>query len=146
MSRAEIEELIRAYRTRLFEVADVLGRHFDVAPDQLLAAKNRREIPSSGDASGLEFRFHGVGLWVGASSGRAVDFDWGPNGELGGFDAWRLHNFAMTNKPFKQRKADAYSGETIDRALESLHEQGLVEKRGPGLGDHLFFPTATFEC
>ena len=140
MNDQEIRELIDAYRARVFEVTDQLGEHFGVPGQELLAAWNRGDVPGGGEALGYKYNFHGVGLAVRTTT-RVVDFDWGPNGELGGFDASRLAGFAMTNKPFRKRVQGRDPQEEIQDALERLQQAGQIEKRGPGLGDHLYFFT-----
>ena len=37
---------------------------------------------------------YGIELKIGDLT---IDFDWGPNGEPDGFDAWRLYNFTLDN-------------------------------------------------
>jgi hypothetical protein len=39
---------------------------------------------------GVGLRFHGKGFWI--------DFDFGDKGELGAFDAYRLHDFNKKNQ------------------------------------------------
>ncbi|MBR8253299.1 DUF6896 domain-containing protein [Burkholderia ambifaria] len=55
------------------------------------------EIPMSGELEGGGHYYkHGVGCDV-RGSGKSVDFDFGNNGEVGGFDAWWLAKFAGEN-------------------------------------------------
>ncbi|CAI8760453.1 MULTISPECIES: DUF6896 domain-containing protein [Pseudomonas] len=51
---------------------------------------------------GVKYELHGVGCRINLSTG-SVDFDYGPNGEINGFDTWRLYNFAR-ERPSKHRK------------------------------------------
>lgn len=76
------------------------------------------------EANGVKLIPHGVGIVVrqGKSS---VDFDWGPNGEPDGFDAWRLFNFARCN-----RLAAEYACTDVKRWLTEAHESGELEKIG----------------
>ena len=61
----------------------------------LLGGWHQKRIPERGVLSdGTEFFFHGIGLCV-ERSGVCVDFDFGPDGETDGFDAWRLWLFAQ---------------------------------------------------
>ena len=43
---------------------------------------------------GVSFFKHGFGCEVKLPSGSSVDFDFGANGEIDGFDVWRLTRFA----------------------------------------------------
>jgi hypothetical protein len=45
---------------------------------------------------------HGIGCRINLSTG-SVDFNYGPNGEINGFDVWRLYNFAR-ERPSKYKK------------------------------------------
>lgn len=52
------------------------------------------DIPQSGELrDGIRYYKHGYGCAVQLPCG-AVDFDFGQNGEIDGFDAWRLMGFA----------------------------------------------------
>jgi len=51
---------------------------------------------------GVRYELHGIGCRINLSTG-TVDFDYGPNGEINGFDVWRLHNFAC-ERPSKHKK------------------------------------------
>ncbi|QHM71406.1 DUF6896 domain-containing protein [Mixta intestinalis] len=55
------------------------------------------DIPSSGELEGgVKYYKHGAGCWVGLDSGE-VDFDFGLQGKVGGFNAWWLTRFAGNN-------------------------------------------------
>ena len=45
---------------------------------------------------GLYPHGYGIKLKIGPLT---IDFDWGANGELDGFDGWRLYNFSIDNLP-----------------------------------------------
>lgn len=52
------------------------------------------DIPQSGELKGqIRYYKHGYGCAV-HFPGNVVDFDFGSNGEINGFDAWRLVGFA----------------------------------------------------
>ncbi|NWB99549.1 hypothetical protein HX882_27045 [Pseudomonas gingeri] len=56
-------------------------------------------IPARGELEGgVRYYKHGYGCAVSLSTGK-VDFDFGRAGEIGGFDVWRLTNFADTRLP-----------------------------------------------
>lgn len=57
------------------------------------------DIPQRGAlANGVPYFKHGYGCAVSLPGG-AVDFDFGENGEIDGFDAWRLAGFAGARLP-----------------------------------------------
>lgn len=51
---------------------------------------------------GVKYELHGIGCRINLSTG-SVDFNYGPNGEINGFDVWRLYNFAR-ERPSKYKK------------------------------------------
>lgn len=51
---------------------------------------------------GVKYELHGIGCRINLSTG-TVDFDYGPNGEINGFDICRLYFFAC-ERPSKYRK------------------------------------------
>ena len=97
-------------------VLDALIERFRVAQDQAVAVLVTRlgiPIPETNDAwpsvrsefpflrttnerDGVKFRVHGYGIEL-KFDGTTIDFDWGPNGEPDGFDAWRLSRFRGQN-------------------------------------------------
>jgi hypothetical protein len=91
--------------------------------DELLAGRRNKAIPRAGiAANGLEFRFHGFGCWI--SDGTvSVDFDFTPDGQIGGFDAWRLHVFSEENPSVVGLR----SQHEVQAALDLLLEQGLIQ-------------------
>ena len=46
---------------------------------------------------GIPIYAHGYGIELKIGD-LTIDFDWGPNGEPDGFDAWRLNNFTLDNQ------------------------------------------------
>lgn len=57
-------------------------------------------------AGGIPYFKHGYGCAARLSSGIAVDFDFGDNGEIDGVEAWRLagflaHGFGITDSTMK---------------------------------------------
>ncbi|WP_338525238.1 hypothetical protein NUH87_06240 [Pseudomonas batumici] len=56
-------------------------------------------IPNRGVLEGgIHYYKHGYGCAVSLSTGK-VDFDFGRHGEIGGFDVWRLTDFADSRLP-----------------------------------------------
>lgn len=54
------------------------------------------EIQTLKELNGIPIYAHGYGIELKIGN-LTVDFDWGPNGEPDGFDAWRLYNFTLHN-------------------------------------------------
>lgn len=90
---------------------------------QLLEARRHRRIPASGvTADGLTFMFHGIGVALNDAQS-AIDIDFLPGGELGGFDAWRLHLFTTENRSQVRRSQDE-----VQTALNELVQTGVIER------------------
>lgn len=59
----------------------------------------KTDIPNRGQLEGgIHYHKHGYGCAVSLSTGK-VDFDFGRHGEIGGFDVWRLTDFADSKLP-----------------------------------------------
>jgi hypothetical protein len=121
----EDEEWMLTLISQYLSSARSLSRRLCVAFSQedLLSGRRSKAIPPSGNvADELEFRFHGIGCWI--SDGKlSVDFDFLPDGQIGGFDAWRLHVFSEENPSFVGPR----SQHDIQMALDRLLERGLIQ-------------------
>jgi len=116
-----IVQLISQYLVSVRALSQRLGEAFN--QDDLLPGRRSRVIPRAGvTANGLEFRFHGIGCWI--SDGTvSVDFDFMPDGQIGGFDAWRLHVFSEENSSV----GGVWSQHEVQAALDRLVHQGLAQ-------------------
>jgi hypothetical protein len=86
------------------------------------------KIPAEGTLpSGATYEKHGYGCKVSMAEG-VVDFDFGDNGEINGFDAWRLWRYA-------EPRADKYgvtTHMTIREELQTLHALGQLVRESHG--------------
>lgn len=126
-------KLINDYQNVVRKVVAALRVGFGC--NNLLAAWHDGKIPKDGVINEIEFSFHGVGC-RGIVDGLEVDFDFGPDGRIDGFDAWRLWNFA-TERPvaypqFQQLKE-------VEAALERLARSGEIECPETHPSRHLFY-------
>jgi hypothetical protein len=126
-------ELIREYqgvvRTLVAALQGAYGQQ------DLLAAWHRGEIPKDGSIGEIEFSFHGVGC-RGTVGGIEVDFDFGPDGRIDGFDAWRLWLFA-TQSPAKYSRFQGR--EELEAALDALERKGEIECPRAAPSPHLWY-------
>ncbi|WP_322846466.1 DUF6896 domain-containing protein [Pseudomonas sp. B33.4] len=84
-----------------------------------------KEIERCGRVTrGVKYQLHGIGCRINSSTG-SVDFDYGPNGEINGFDTWRLYNFAR-DRPSKHKKY--CDEETIKKELEEYIKLKKIKK------------------
>src|SRR6185295_8225991 len=87
--------LINEYQIKVLEAADLFKKHKGIAPDELMYWR-QAGLPREGfvdPEQTIEYFFHGIGCRVSLPSGE-VDWDFGHDGRLDGFDAWRLGCFA----------------------------------------------------
>ena len=73
---------------------------------------------------GVKYELHGIGCRINLSTGSVV-FDYGPNGEINGFDTWRLYNFAR-ERPSKHKKY--CDEEIIKKELEEYIKLKKIKK------------------
>ncbi|WP_434590577.1 hypothetical protein J3Q09_18750 [Pseudomonas sp. R4-83] len=73
---------------------------------------------------GVKYELHGIGCRINLSTG-TVDFDYGPNGEINGFDTWRLYNFAC-ERPSKHRKY--CDKETVEKEFDEYITLKKIKK------------------
>ena len=86
----------------------------------MLGAARRGETPD-----GLKYLRHGFGVRMSDDS-IGIDLDLGDAGQIDGFDAWRLFDFAKQNDiviPYKDESA-------LDAELRRLAKQGDLRRRG----------------
>jgi hypothetical protein len=96
MATNGIMTLIESYLVTIRRLSAQLEREYEI--DSLFMARKSEGIPRIGKFGNAgEFQFHGIGCTIDDESG-SVNFDFFENGRSDGFDAWRLHTFAMDNE------------------------------------------------
>ena len=113
--------LVSQYLNSARSLSQRLGEAF--SQEDLLSGRRNKRIPRTGvAANGLEFSFHGIGCWI--SDGTfSVDFDFLPDGQIGGFDAWRLHVFSEDNPSAVGSRPQ----HEVQTALNRLLDRGLIQ-------------------
>jgi hypothetical protein len=130
MPRKLILSLIQQYVAAVERAVQLLIEA--TGTDEPLLAARSGGFPRSGVlANGNAYRFHGVGCEVNLGS-FSVDFDWGPDGRYGGFDAWRLARFS--------EQGNAPQSETLLQAeLAALERDGSIEAPRLEPSPHLYY-------
>ena len=119
----ELRELIHQYQLDVRRVVDefemIYGRR------DLLAGWGQKAFPSSGKLNEVvvSYRFHGVGLWANLN-GKEVDFDFAPNDDHNGFDAWRLMLYAESMGLQEQ-----WPKERITRLLANMESSAMIHRK-----------------
>jgi hypothetical protein len=115
-------DLIKAYLSRVDAFVVTMKNEYDV--ENVLLAKRERVIPPQGTTTNgdFKFRFHGIGCEV-TGIDATFDFDFGKNGTTGGFDSWRLAQFANTYTPAEGHN---FTEARIQEELNELLAKGIV--------------------
>jgi hypothetical protein len=129
--------LIHEYQARVLEAAALFQKYKGIDPLSLMYwRQSGLAIEGFIDPErSIEYGFHGIGCWVNLPSGE-VDWDFGQEGRLDGFDAWRLWRFAEdgTDKfPEFKRK------ETLDEAFSHAVAHGIICAPFKGRQDNLYY-------
>lgn len=134
-------ELIEEYQRRVREAASLFQRFKAIDPGELMYWR-QTGLPQIGFLD-PEFRikycFHGIGCRVDLPSG-TVDWDFGHDGRLDGFDAWRLWLFAVSMKGHFPRFAEK---EVLDKAFREAVSLGIIHKPYCNLQDGLYYLRTT---
>lgn len=128
-----INELIKDFQNTSQLVADTFYEKFGTK--ELLLAVIREEIPRQGSFGIIRnYSFHGCGLYAKLSKSE-IDFDFGDNNRVDGFDAWRLKGFA-NSKPQLYSMFD--TEEKIQFELNKLERLEQIYKPGtfPGTSNY----------
>lgn len=92
MRNAELEYLIDDFLTQVERATDLLEARF--GKKCIIGLWRAKEIPQRGEVTlGVSYELHGVGCRVYFPE-VCVDFDYGPNERVDGFDVWRLYIYA----------------------------------------------------
>ena len=101
----QLRNIIEDFQSKVAEANELLKAHLGIDEPH-----NRGpEIAQSGVLNGkYKYFFHGIGCAVHISKKEVVDFDYGTNGRIDGFDEWRLCGF------FSSRKKKYFNVEEVD--------------------------------
>jgi hypothetical protein len=117
-------ELILAFER---ETADMLREFLQRAGFQSLYEAREARMPRQGYLSGrprIVYRFHGIGVRLRIGP-RLIDFNFGGGGRTGGFDSWKLWQFAL-GRP--ARFPELQDEKMLEAALAGAREAGEVGK------------------
>jgi hypothetical protein len=103
----------------------------------LLRAWHDTTIPRSGKLNNIviHYAFHGAGLYAQLKN-KKIDFDFGKDNRIDGFDAWRLKSFADSQT---KKYNDYWTLEKLEIDLVQLENKGIIVKPGDGPGTSNYY-------
>ncbi len=126
----ELKLLIEQFNDTQKKAVDVLEREFGCKrPESNMDFVSRcaPHIRNAGyECGGYKIRPHGYGMEI-EVAGKTIDFDFGINGEIDGFDAWRLSYFSRRNNLKNRLKSEEDINSAILGAVDSGH---IVKSEG----------------
>lgn len=121
----ELQSLISDFVATVARRFAQLQREIGVAAPASSTAWATNGLKKGTLSDGAVYSKHGVGCLIEASAG-GVDFDFGDRGEIDGFDAWRLVQFAEISNG----RHAITDKRKIEALLHSALTSGEIEKRG----------------
>jgi hypothetical protein len=134
----EIDHVIEEYVKCARAYISKMQKHF--GSRNLLIEWREGRIPKRGQIGDIAFVFHGVGCTVNTPSS-SIDFDFGPNGTVGGFDAFRLSSFANSLPSSHDRTV---TENDFQKCLARLQERGIVIAPRLDPSPHLLYFASDF--
>jgi hypothetical protein len=137
-ANSKLLEVIREFQFVARTVAEEFYKKYN--RKDLLKGYHDKTIPKEGKLSDIvrEYSFHGAGLYAQLKD-KEIDFDFGPDNRVDGFDAMRLAQFANSQKDLK----GIWSEIVIQQKLKKLRIDGVIFKPGshPGTGNYYLTET-----
>lgn len=121
-----LDKLIAAYQSRVLRAAALLRQSGIPMPETTMQWVTNGISRRGQLEGGIDYLKHGYGCTVNLADG-VIDFDFGPNGELDGFDAGRLTEFAGYDLP-QYGFADAAA---LQLGLKAAQTAGSLLTLGP---------------
>ena len=92
MKTQTLEDLIAEYLAHVKKATDLLEQSFGTK--NILRLWRSKKIPQQGSVTGdITYELHGIGCRVYLPEA-CIDFDYGPDERVDGFDIWRLYIYA----------------------------------------------------
>ncbi|MBK8145060.1 MAG: hypothetical protein IPK62_08710 [Bacteroidetes bacterium] len=132
-----IKDLIKDFQKTSQIVADKFYEKY-ATKELLLAVISHKTIPRQGSFGIIKwYAFHGCGLHAKLSDSE-IDFDFGEDDRVDGFDAWRLRIFAES-KP--NIFPEFITEKVIQIELDNLQKAGKIYKPGTYPGSSNYYWT-----
>jgi len=129
---AELTKIIALFNDAQERAVEILENKFNCPRPESSDDFIFRCVPLIRDANyeklGFKIRPHGIGMELLEGSIK-IDFDFGENGEINGFDAYRLFNFIILNKLNSHFKSENDIVLAINEAIDS---GAIIQSKGMG--------------
>jgi len=133
MKNQTLENLINEYLDQVKKATDLLERIFGTK--NILPLWHSEKISQRGKVSDdVSYELHGIGCRIYLSE-ICVDFDYGPNERVDGFDPWRLYMYAC-EVPHRYKKYT--DKDALEQDFKKYVAQGKA-KRLTGSMSNLYF-------
>lgn len=129
--------LIETYKASVAEAASLFERYRGISVSQLGRARFEG-LGNSGfidPERTIQYHYHGIGLCV-EYPDREIDWDFGHNGRMDGFDAWRLLRFAMNGT---NDFAEFEQEENLNRVFAEAEQKDLIQRPFQKFQDRLYY-------
>ncbi|WP_415763192.1 DUF6896 domain-containing protein [Pseudomonas sp. CP4] len=121
-----LEDLIKGFLSKVEEGTTLLKKKFGTR--NILRLWRSGQIERCGEIiDGVEYELHGVGCAIHFPT-ELVDFDYGPNNRIDGFDVWRLYMYAA-DRPEEYKKYTDIN--FLESEFKSYIDSGRIKKISP---------------
>lgn len=121
-----LEDLIKGFLNKVEEGTTLLQEKFGTR--NILRLWRSGKIERCGEViDGVEYELHGIGCAIHFPT-ESVDFDYGSNNRIDGFDEWRLYMYA-TDRPEEYKKYTDIN--FVESELKSYIDSGRIKKISP---------------
>ena len=118
-----IEDLIKDFLSKVEKGTTLLQEKFGTR--NILRLWRSGQIERCGEIiDGVEYELHGIGCAIHFPA-ESVDFDYGSNNRIDGFDEWRLYMYA-TDRPVKYKKYTDMK--FLESEFKTYMDSGRIEK------------------
>ena len=126
-----LEDLITDFLSKVESGTELLQKKFGTR--NILRLWRSKQIERCGEITDeIQYELHGVGCAIHFPS-ESVDFDFGSNSRIDGFDVWRLYIYAL-DRPFIYEKY--CDKKTLEKEFKELISSNRIEKMS--INDNLY--------
>ncbi|PIF48170.1 hypothetical protein CLU80_0405 [Pseudomonas sp. 29] len=126
-----LEDLITDFLSKVESGTELLQKKFGTR--NILRLWRSKQIERCGEITDeIQYELHGVGCAIHFPS-ESVDFDYGSNSRIDGFDVWRLYIYASDRPHIYEKYCDK---KTLEKEFKELISLNRIEKMS--ISDNLY--------